>query len=90
VRDGCAGAVVVNGGVASGQDFVVPSLEDHLLRILAAAAALGDQRDWRSGAFDPDRQVRELLGVSAIAARRDRPRLALDGKLARRFQVRSL
>ena len=45
VRDGGIRAVVVDVGVAAGQDRVAPPFEDLLLAILSPAAALGDHRD---------------------------------------------
>ncbi len=84
VGDGWAGAVVSHGHVAARPDRVAPSLEDHLLTILAPAAALGDHCHRRRPALHPARQVRQLLGVPTFAAHRDRPPLAIDGELTRR------
>jgi uncharacterized protein DUF2442 len=59
--------VVANACVAAGQDRVAPRVEDHLLAILAPAAALGDYRNGWPGAFEPDRETAGDVDLSYLS-----------------------
>jgi hypothetical protein len=78
-----AGAVVLDGDVASGQDRVAPALEDQTLAILAPMTFLSDERYRELGAPPPYGQVRELLAVAALVSHPHGPPISVGLQLTR-------